>query len=348
MSLPGSETLKELARWVSGWRRPLLATHTRPDGDALGALAAMYSVLRAGGAEPLAVIYDALPERYALAGTLAPLRLWPNEVGPDERAAVDGIVLLDTCTYAQLEPLAEFLRAARMPKLAVDHHLTRDEMCDRYLVDETAAATGLILYEWFAAVGWPLEAACCDGLVIGIATDTGWFRHGHVDARVFRAMADLAGRGADATELFQQLYFRDSIGRLRLRTAALASLELMLRDRLAVMCVSPGTMQRVGALPSDTEEIVNEPLRVGSVCASVLLVGEENGTVRASFRSKRPLEPEAPDIDVARIAERFGGGGHRRAAGARVQGTVLHVRRRLLDEFECLLPGADDDDPLPV
>ena len=342
MTPPTAAEYQAIGNWVQTWRRPLLLSHARPDGDALGSLIALQAALRAQGAEPCALIYEPLPERYALLGELGPLRVWQQDVNKADLEQADGIVLLDTCTYKQLTPIADWLRTAAQPKLAVDHHLTRDPIPERYLVDESAAATCQILFDWFQAVGWPIDDACRDGLVVGIATDTGWFRHGNTNARVFETLAELTRRGASSAQLFHQLYYNDPVSRLRLHTAALASLELFLDDRLAVMCITPGTMRRVGALPSDTEELVNEPLRVGSVCVSVLLVSEVEGRVRVSFRSKQPLNPEAPDVDVARAAQQFGGGGHKRAAGARIEGSIVQVRRTLVDYFEGILPVDND------
>ena len=342
MTPPTAAEYQEIGAWVQNWRRPLLLSHARPDGDALGSLIALQAALQSQGAEPCTLIYEPLPERYALIGELGPLHIWQQEVTEADLEEADGIILLDTCTHSQLTPIADWLRAARQPKLAVDHHVTRDPIPERYLVDESAAATCQILYDWFQAVGWPIDDACRDALVVGIATDTGWFRHGNTDARTFETMAELTRRGANSSDLFHLLYYNDPASRLRLRTAGLASLELLLDDRLALMCVTPGTMRRVGALPSDTEELVNEPLRVGSVCVSVLLVSEVERLVRVSFRSKQPLAAGAPDVDVSRAAEQFGGGGHKRAAGARVEGSIVQVRRALLDYFETVLPVEDD------
>ena len=341
MSSVSPDLFAEMGQLVTSWRRPLLLSHTKPDGDALGSLTALAGVLRAQGADPLALLYDALPNRYALATTYHALPVLGREVNEAELASVDGVVLLDTCSYAQLSPMADWLQSATVPKLAVDHHLTRDPIVDYSLVDESAAATCLILYDWFRAVDWAISPAVRDSLVIGIATDTGWFRHPNTDERVFAAMLDLTRRGAQAAELFHQLYHRDSLARLRLRTVALASLELYLDDRLAVLTVTPETMQRVGAEASDTEEIINEPLRVGSVVVSVLLVAREDGQIRVSFRSKEPLTPGDPDVDVAAVAAGFGGGGHRRAAGARLTGTIHEARRAVLDRMEVLLPTDD-------
>ena len=342
MTPPTTTEYQEVGSWVQSWRRPLLLTHARPDGDALGSLLALQTVLRTQGAEPCALIYEALPGRYALLGELGPLRVWQQDVNEADLDQMDGVILLDTCTYNQLTPIADWLKTAGQPKLAVDHHLTRDPIPERYLVDETAAATCQILFDWFQATGWPIDDACRDALAVGIATDTGWFRHGNTDARAFETMAELTRRGASSAELFHQLYYNDPASRLRLRTAGLASLELLLDDRLAVMCVTPGTMRRVGASPSDTEELVNEPLRVGSVCVSMLLVSEVEGLVRVSFRSKQPVDAGAPDVDVSRAAEQFSGGGHKRAAGARIEGTIVQVRRLLVDYFEGILPVEGD------
>jgi phosphoesterase RecJ-like protein len=178
--------------------------------------------------------------------------------------------------------------------------------------------------------------------------DTGWFRYSNTDHRVLVASAILVGKGVRPNELFQRLFQCESKQRVRLLGAALGSLELLAHDRVAVMSLSVDAMSACGASRLDTEDIVNEPLRIGSVIISVLLVEQEDGLVRASFRSREPFESDKSsasavgepviDVDVAKLAATFGGGGHARAAGARIKGTLADVRQILIEHLEQCLP----------
>jgi phosphoesterase RecJ-like protein len=318
----------------------------------------MRSWLRSHGAKPTTLLFDPLPSRYAVFHRYESVPLWEPTVHKPDLASVDGIILLDTCAYNQIDPLADWLRSSNLPKLAVDHHITRDGLADDYVVDESAAATCLILYDWARALDWPIHADTRDPLFIGIAMDTGWFRHSNTDDRVLAAAADLVAHGADTYELYRELYLRETPARVRLLGAALSTLELLSDDRIAVMTLSSRTMAECGAVQSDTEDIVNEPLRIGPVVVSVLLVESGDGLIRTSFRSKPQFAPRhggpSPphedeqdtagqarptfgDIDVSIVAQAFGGGGHKRAAAARITGKLPDVRRAVLRHLEARL-----------
>ena len=388
---------------ILSWKRPLLVAHAKPDGDALGSLAAMRALLREHGAVPCAVLFDDIPNRYALFHRFDPMPILGCDVQESDLSDFDGVVVLDTCAYGQLTPIADWLRASDAPKVAVDHHTTRDELADDYLIDESAAANCLILHEWATALGWTITPQAAEAMFVGIAMDTGWFRHSNTDARVFTATADLLQRSVKPHEFHQELFMKETPARIALLGAALGTLELLYEDRLGVMTVSSEVMSRCGATPADTEDIVNEPLRIESVMASVLLVEQGDGLIRCSFRSKPPdlqpsplskggpsgvgeLRPKTPqrkpspltkgglkgdassephpsacgtdetpetpqpptspltkgglrgvsDINIAAIAQSFGGGGHARAAGARIKGTLAEARQQIIDHFESI------------
>lgn len=359
------EILAKTAAWIARWKRPLLITHAKPDGDALGSLVAMRSMLRTLGADPMAMLLDPIPSRYALFQRHAPLPVWGTEIRDTDLTETDGVILLDTCAYKQLAPIADWLRATTLPRLAVDHHVTRDDLADRYLIDETAAANCLILYEWACATGWEMNDEALEALFIGIAMDTGWFRFDNTNARTLSAAGELVARGVSPHALFERLFQRETSGRIRLLGAALGSLGLLADGRLAVMALDKDDFIRSGAGPADTEDVVNEPMRIGSVIVSVLLVDQQDGVIRISLRSKPPTEPRASaranvrtpargtpapppsearamNVDVAAIAQAFGGGGHTRAAGARIPGSLSDVRRTVVRHLEAALANPTD------
>lgn len=344
-------------RFVARWRRPLLVSHTRPDGDAIGSLVAMRAFLRAAGADPLAVIFDGIPYRYAFLDRDEPLRVLGRDVSVDDLARVDGVVIVDTASYGQVEPLGDWLRNTRPPCLVVDHHITRDLPAECWVVDESAAATCLILFDWARAARWPVDAATAEALFVGLGTDTGWFRHSNTDARALAAAADLAACGVSANHLAQRLFQSDHEARVRLLAEVLQSLELHCDGRLAITTLAASSIARLGARLSDSEDVVNEPLRIATVVASVFLVEQppaagaqvelrgvpQSGTetappiIRINFRSKAPLSPGDVDIDVAAIARSFGGGGHRRASGARVASTLGDAKSKVLAAMSAAL-----------
>ncbi len=327
----------EATERVSKWRRPLLITHTKPDGDALGSLVAARELLRHCGADPIALMFDPLAPSYAVFERSGPLPVLGSDVTEGDLAAVDGVMLLDTCSKKQIEPIADWLAASSLPKIAVDHHVNRDELVDFYVVDEAAGAACLILYDWAIAMDWPINAVTRDALFIGIGTDTGWFRFSNADTRILTAAADLASKGVRPHELHQQLFQHDTAGRVKLLGAAIHSLELLEHERLAVMTLTDADYAAAGAGPADTENIVNEPMRIATLAVSVILVEQKGGPIRVSLRSKPPLDDGAPDIDVSAVANEFGGGGHRRAAAARIEGSLADVKHKVTQVLARLL-----------
>lgn len=296
----------------------------------------MRDLLRTHGATPRAMVFEPVPPRYQMLVAKEELAIWDSNTTPDP-STVDGVLILDTCSYAQLEPAAEWLRHAKVPKIVVDHHITRDPLAETYLIDDTAAANCLLLWEWSQANGWPVDGDVARALFVGLATDTGWFRYSNTDSRALHAAAALAGMGLSPHELFRRLYQADPAPRLRLLGAVLERMELLPlgpTDLLAVLTVDQSILKQAGATTSQTEDLVNEPLRIEGAVASTLLVEQGDGIVRVSLRSQPPLPgTDRRDVDVAVIAQQLGGGGHRRAAGARVTGSLAEVKRRVIEAF---------------
>ncbi|MCP4251456.1 MAG: hypothetical protein GY778_30845 [bacterium] len=322
---------RRVADLVSGWQRPLLLAHARPDGDALGSLLAMRSLLRGLGNEPRAALYEPVPPRYAWLLEDDPMEPVAGNDDP-ALAQADGVIVLDTCAYTQLDPVADWLKNTSLPKIALDHHVTRDPLADAYLIDEQAAAACLIILDWATAAGWMLDEQARLGLYVGIVTDTGWFRFANADARAHEAASRLVGPGVSPAAIFEELHQRESATRVRLLSAALASMELHHRGCLSVMTITRQMLADAGASAGDTEDVINYPLQIATVAASVLLVENDDGVVRMSLRSKPPGHGR-PDLDVAALASTFGGGGHRRAAGARCTGAVAELRRQVIERI---------------
>ena len=319
-----AEDYRRAAESLASANHALLVSHERPDGDALGSLIALRSMLRSAGtnAEAVTFDFDGRSGRYTWLAEAVPLPRWPEDIGPETAGDFDAIVVLDTCSYGQLESFSDFLRGSSARKFVLDHHVTRDELADVYLIDETASATCVLLGEWASAAGWTVDAIAAMGLFVGMATDSGWFRFSNTDARTLRAAATLIETGLRPEEIYQQLYLSDSPARIRLLAATLNTLELHADERLATLHVTGEMFEATGATPAETDDLVNEPQRIGSVNVSALFVERGDGVVKVSLRSKH-------DVDVAQVAASMGGGGHQRAAGIRLQGTLDQVKSRV-------------------
>jgi phosphoesterase RecJ-like protein len=318
---------------LSSWKRVVLLSHERPDGDAIGSLVATARLLGRQGVERSILLYDAPPGRYAALLAGEPVVVARGSGAVLERA--DGIVVLDTCAWSQLEPVAACLREAQTPRLVVDHHKTRDGLAGagvpvEYAIDESAAATALLVYEWAATAGWldGADGPTLEALFVGIATDTGWFRFSNTDARALHAVAELVRRGVPPDRWYARLYESASAARLRLEGAMLGSLQTRENGRVVYATLTKAMFHETGANPAETEDMIHLLQRAADA-AVVVLFAETDDRVRVSLRSKPPPIGEC-DIDVATIARRLGGGGHARAAGVRLEASLDDARERVL------------------
>ncbi|NOT02516.1 MAG: hypothetical protein HOP29_18065 [Phycisphaerales bacterium] len=343
------EQFQSIGRRIASWRRPLLLTHGRADGDAIGSLLTMRAIFRSLGADPQAVLFEPPSDKYVWIDRDDPICVlrWkppsvesapPGDAGTgngrivelDNIFSCDGILIMDTCAYTQLTPVAERLRAARRagnpPIVVVDHHVTRDDVADEYMVDESASATCLILHDWARACEWRVDDAARLAMFVGIATDTGWFRFSNTDQRTLRAAAELVGSGVCPNDIYDRLFESESVARVRLFGAAVNGMELHDDDRVAILTVTRSMFETLGAVPADTEDLVNQALRIHTVETAALVAdlgGKPQHVIKISFRSKAT-------VDVAALAGQFGGGGHQRAAGARRYGRLDDVKRDVL------------------
>lgn len=310
-------------RMMAGWSRVALFTHERPDGDALGCLMALASLLEQAKKAVLPVLFDEPGPRYGFLYSRSGLKLWRDVVADINGGWADGMIVADTCAVQQLTPLAETLHRRRVPLLAIDHHVTRDVVADGYVIDENASSTALLVAEMAQALGWRIDDRIAEALFVGMATDTGWFRFSSTDSRTLQIAAGLMEYGIKPDVLYERLYLSDSAARLKLMARMLAGLELLEGGRLAVATLTENMFRQSGAMLSETEDLVNEPMRIASVECSVLLSPMGTDGVKVSLRSRHTL-------DCAALAARLGGGGHPRAAGVRWAGTLEVARDKIV------------------
>lgn len=318
----------ELIDRLTRCQRVLLTTHVRPDGDALGSVAALSVALRRTGIDNDVLLLSHLPNKYRFLFDDAGVahfdaeRDGPQTIVP---ARYDAILVCDTGTWSQLPGLRQRIETLAVPKLVLDHHLTQEDWADLKVVDASSAATGEMVLTLLRRWGIEVDATIASALFVALATDTGWFQFSNTTPRTMRAAADLMERGIDTDRLYQLCYQNERPVRLRLQAVAMRSLELLHHDRVAVMTLTRDDFAAVGANVTDTENLVNLPLQVRPVEVSLLICEDpSNGTTRVSLRSKG-------QVNCAELAGVFGGGGHARASGAKFEAPAAVVRERLLD-----------------
>ncbi len=322
---------------LSRAKRVLITTHVRPDGDALGSAAAMHLALRHKGIDSRVLLLSHLPSKYAFIfrdNAVAHLDVEKGFAPDFTLDDYDTLLVVDTGTFSQLPGLEERIAAFTGRKLVLDHHITQENWADLKLVATDAAAAGEIVAEVLERWQIPLDRPTATCLFLAIASDTGWFAFSNTRPFTLRLAATLMEAGLNTDELYQLLYQNERAERIALQTRAQQSLQLLADGRLAVMEVRKSDFLETRAHVPDTENLINIPLQIRTVEASILLVEPvDGGPIRISLRSKG-------QVDVAKFAEQFGGGGHRRASGLKLSGDFLEARHRVVDAMVASLVGS--------
>ena len=301
----------------------LMLTHARPDGDGIGSLAALARSASASGKSCKIILPDGCPDKYL--SLLEGLDVASAENFSKLAGDADLVLVIDTCSFGQLDTLAEPIKSIADKVLVIDHHASGEDVGSVRWVDTAAAASGVMILELLESLGWPVEIAVAEALAVAIVADTGWLKFANTDGRALRAMSRLVDIGVKTDVLFHRLFQCDKPSRLALIQRMLASMQLHIGGKLAVMVLTKTDFVDAGAGYDETENLVNEPFRIGSVEASVLLVETED-QIRVSLRSREL-------VNVAALAGKFGGGGHVRAAGLRSQLPIHELTNKIVHAF---------------
>ena len=322
------EQFKKAVGLINNAKNVLLTTHTRPDGDACGSIAAMCDILTSLGKKVNPIFLSPLAGWYEFLFEQKPPILG-NDITAEQLNAgyydhCDLIIIVDTNSYIQLPLIDEWLRKTHKPILVIDHHVTSDGIGTVELIDTTAAAAGQIVFDLFRYAKWPISSKIAEAFFVSLSTDTGWFRFSNTNSRVYRDAADLIEAGAMPAKIYQRMYQNFSLARLKLMVTMLNSLELHFDGRLAMQVLMWADFERTGSTGRDTENLIDECQRISSVEVAALFVEMKDGKFRCSLRSKG-------NVDVAKIASSFGGGGHKNAAGVTLPGTLEQAKKLIFD-----------------
>jgi phosphoesterase RecJ-like protein len=315
---------KRFAEIVRTHRCFLLVSHIRPDCDALGSELGMAAILESLGKTAWIVNGQPTPPNLAFIDPYKRIHSIGQNVKPEQLGDVEVIMILDTSAWAQLGPMSDFIRAFPGKKIVVDHHVSEDDIGAEPFKDVTAEATGRLVVEAAEALEVQLTREMATPLFAAVATDTGWFRFSSTSAGTYRVAARLVESGADPAAIYNALYEQDTLARMKLRGLILSRIETELGGRLAHTHVLNEDFVKTGALPSDTEDTVNSALAIGGTEVAVIFVEQHSGGFKISFRSRSR-------VDCSKLAEVYGGGGHKAAAGAFVKGPLAEVQPLVLD-----------------
>jgi phosphoesterase RecJ-like protein len=315
-----NHSTEEILEVIHSAERILVASHLRPDADALGSTLAMTLWLKTLGKDVTAWNEDGLPAKFAYLpeGHLL-------TAPPSEPAAFDLLIALDTSVKNRLG-LSLSTAAGPPPILNIDHHVSNEGYGEWNRIDSSAPATGQILLDFLEEVGAEITPAIAANLFAAISTDTGSFQYRGVTPHTFRVAARLVEYGVDVAELSRLMYEEQPKRRLELLRHALNDAVFECGERSVSFTLKADVSNKLSLVPEDNEGIIDHLRAVEGVIVAAFFEELPDGMIRVSARSKDPR------VDVCKICSRFGGGGHALASGARIAGSLEEVRNRFMQE----------------
>jgi phosphoesterase RecJ-like protein len=305
----------------------LITAHVDPDGDAVGSCLGLHLALRHLGKESRVILDSPLPDSLLFLPESKDI-LRPEQVTKRfSRAFVLDSSSLDRVGQVAATNLAPDARIA-----VIDHHWGNEGFGSPRLVNTEASATAELVYDLIESWRVPLSPEIATCLYTGILSDTGGFRYANTSARTLRVSARLVEHGARAAAVAEAIYATKTAPSLRILGLALASLETRSDGRIGAMTISRAMFDQAGAKPEDADGIVQYAKALAGARVGVLIQEATPGEIRASLRSDGT-------VDVNEVASRFGGGGHRNAAGLRVRGQLETVRADLFRALEHAMNG---------
>lgn len=308
----------------------LITTHTRPDGDACGCMAALTKTLTTLGKNVKQLTLSSIPQWYKFLFAEKVHQLGEDitieQLKEGKLIEPDLIIIVDTNSLNQLPEFEDYLKQNDKPILVIDHHVTAGNLASIELIDTSAAAAGLIVFDFLQFAGWHITKETAQALFVAVTTDTGWFQFDNTNSRVLKTAGELIDFGLNPTQIHHRFYQNFSLQRFKLMTTMLNSLQLHFGGRYAEQYLTQADFRQTDAQYSDTENLIDECRRIATVKAAALFVELPDGRIKCSLRS-------TDDIDVRVIAQKFGGGGHTKAAGTHLPGSMANAKQLVFDAF---------------
>ncbi|MCG2710047.1 MAG: bifunctional oligoribonuclease/PAP phosphatase NrnA [Thermodesulfovibrionales bacterium] len=305
---------KELLHFLKKENDFVIAAHISPDGDALGSSLALSMALESLGKKTIVYDKDPVPEFYKF---LPGSERFTDSI-QNSKFKIQNLILID-CNDAER---AEIGKLQFTSSAVIDHHETARDFGDIQWIDPKAPATGLMIFYLIKELGVTLTKEIAVNLYAAIAIDTGSFRYSNTTPAVLRVSAELIEAGANPSSIAENLYETWTDSRFRLLLKVLNTLEIY--NDIAVTHVTLEMFRETGAAIADTETFPGFPRKLRSIKISALFREIENNHYKVSLRSK------GSKINVAKIAEMFGGGGHSNAAGYKIRSDFKAAKEALL------------------
>lgn len=318
--------MKAFSDHLKQFQSLIITTHVQPDGDGIGSCVALYYHLKQKGKKVHLILPSSAPEKFQIADPEKVIQTFDASHFPK----TDGIIVVDTNELKMLGPIAQHITESRTPVLFVDHHVKALSVTEGHLIDESASSSGELIYRFLNFENCQFNSKIATALYIAILTDTGHFRFHRTTSDTHQVVSELLKFRINPEEIFQNVFGRDSLDKLRLLGMSLSQLQSDKAGQLVWMVIDKTMRLKSGATVEDTESFIGHLTILKNVKIAALFREEDDGTTKLSLRGLRGQS-------VVELAKKFGGGGHQFAAGAKINRPLLETMNLVLQEASSIL-----------
>ena len=301
--------------------------HVRPDGDCIGSQLGLTIALINAGKKVACWNQDPVPAKLAF---LDPKKLIQP---PEKGRQFDCVIATDCASLERLGTAVECIQERKM-FINIDHHASNTRYGDMNWIAAREPSTGELIFRLLKTANWPITPGISDCLFTAVSTDTGSFQYPTTRPATYHVAAELVKRGANLAKICDEVYQSYPLARVRLLRHVYNKFRLAHDNQIAYFWLKKADYTRTGSDPSDSEGLIDHIRAIEPVVVACVFEEIEPDLTRISLRSK------SPKVDVNKIAQMFGGGGHPAAAGGRIQGTPLSAQRKVVAALKKALNGA--------
>lgn len=301
----------------------IITSHVSPDGDAIGSTLGLYNFLTSMGKNVSVVLADEPPKKFNyLPGYQSILRC--SDITKDVFEGISYVFSLDSGDLDRIGDVNDFINSKIVN---IDHHISNNSFGYINLVEPTASSVGELIYELIKSTDYKISKEIAECLYTSILTDTGGFKYSNTTPKTLSIVSDLIATGIDFSGIYNRAISIKTKTQLKLLSKVLETLDITHDDKVSIISLSREILDSCNAIDEDSEDFINIARDIDTVEVAVFIKEKEDGTCRVSLRSKSLA-------DVRKIAEVFDGGGHIRAAGCTIKGSINQVKLALMNEIE--------------
>lgn len=324
---------EKVAKQIRKQQNFVLTTHINPEGDAIGAEIAMAVFLKNAGKSVTIVNSSPTPQNSRFMDPDNEIRIYPADYSAEILDQADAVIIVDVNNWGHVGPFGDVLRDDDTPRICIDHHQGIEPgFADVTVSDTSAAAAGLMVYDLVRYMGAEVTPRIAEVVYAALITDTGTFRFSNTDEKAFRVAGELLRKGVDPFAVHREV-FAKTRGAVKLLGAVVSTMDTTEDGRIAWIHATQAMFNAAGADYEDSDGLLDVVRAIKKVEFCLFFKETVDGRIKISLRSNG-------NVDVYEIAKALGGGGHKMAAGASVDGAMADAIRKVIEASKRYLPDA--------